>query len=106
MDFPNYWLEYRAFLRNSDPTPEQKQAYEFEHLWPCTLASLHQSAQEVFDREYEPETWESQLYFDTSQPTGLISTVGLSPEPIAGTIEILKPAFVCFIHTAESVSDR
>ena len=55
-------------------------------------------------REYEPETWESQLYFDTSQPTGLISTVGLSPEPIAGTIEILKPAFVCFIHTAQSVS--
>jgi len=80
------WNEYKEF-RATNPTIDELKRYELELLWPLTISSLKKSAEKVL-KEHER--------------IALITTVGYSPEPIAGAILALDPEFICFIHTDES----
>ena len=84
----DYWDEYKEFVK-SKPSKEKKIEYETEKLWPLTIKNLENDGKEKFKN---------------FKPKGLILTVGFSPEPLAGSIKILQPSFVTFVHTKESES--
>ncbi|RMG21863.1 MAG: hypothetical protein D6732_26595 [Methanobacteriota archaeon] len=82
------WNGYKAINRG-DP---EKERYAREKLWPLTLEALKHS-------------WER---FPDARVRGAILTVGFSPEPIAGTLAVVKPEYACLLHTdkSEKVVDR